>query len=355
MGVAPTIMDYARQNYIAQPEDGLRPEDFLRRIGPYDLYSVNWGYRVIPGASSPDDERNTLDEWIVERAGDRMYKYLPQGGLGVTDPRAQTEDMGDDPVRASDYGMANLQRIIPNLVAWTTTDGEDYADLGEVYGEALGQWNRYVGHVLTLVGGVHVDLKTSDQSGIVYDVVARERQKQAVSWLSANVFEAPVWLNEPAILERVGPTTGGLRSLQRRQASILRRLLDARRLDILVEMEATSPTRAYPLVEFLDDVQAGVWGDLRNVAAIDGYRRSLQRAWLEQLEGLMTEQPEGNAFQGPAPDLSASDVRPVIRAQLRTLRGDVESAARRIRHRVTAAHLEDVVVRIDAILEATEG
>lgn len=355
MGVAPTIMDYARQNYIAQPEDGLRPEDFLRRIGPYDLYSVNWGYRVIPGASSSDDERNTLDEWIVERADDRMYKYLPQGGLGVTDPRAQTEDMGDDPVRASDYGMGNLQRIIPNLVSWTTTDGEDYTDLAEIYGEALGQWNRYVGHVLTLVGGVHVDLKTSDQSGVVYDVVDRERQKQAVSWLAANVFEAPVWLNDPAILERIGPTTGGLRALQRRQASILRRLLDPRRLDILSEMEATSPGDAYPLVEFLDDVQAGVWGDLGSVAAIDGYRRALQRAWLEQLEGLMTEQPEGNAFQGPAPDLSASDIRPIIRAQLGDLRDDAESAARRIRHRVTVAHLKDVVARIDAILEATEG
>lgn len=355
MGVAPTIMDYARQNYIAQPEDGLRPEDFLRRIGPYDLYSVNWGYRVIPGATTPDDERSTLDAWIVERADDRMYKYLPQGGLGVTDPRAQTEDMGDDPVRASDYGMQNLQRIIPNLVSWTTTDGEDYSDLREVYGEALGQWNRYVGHVLTLVGGVHVDLKTADQAGVVYDVVPRERQKQAVGWLTRNVFEAPVWLNDPAILERIGPATGGLRALQRRQASILRRLLDSRRLDILAEMEATSPDRAYPLAEFLDDVRTGVWGDLGRVSAIDGYRRALQRAWLEQVEALMTEQPEGNAFQGAAPDLSASDIRPLLRAGLRDLRSDADSASRRLRHRVSVAHLEDVVVRIDAILEATEG
>ena len=120
MGVAPTIMDYARQNYIAQPQDGLRPEDFLRRIGPYDLYSVNWGYRLISGHRCPQDELDTLDAWIVERADDRMYKYLPQGGLGVTDPRAQTEDMGDDPVRSSSYGMDNLRRIVPNLVDWTT-------------------------------------------------------------------------------------------------------------------------------------------------------------------------------------------------------------------------------------------
>ena len=355
MGVAPTIMDYARQNYIAQPEDGLQPADFLRRIGPYDLYSVNWGYRLIPDAATPEDERDTLDAWIVERAGDRMYKYLPQGGLGVTDPRAQTEDMGDDPVRASDYGMANLKRIVPNLVAWTTKPGENYADLEEVYGEALGQWNRYVGHVLTMVGGVHVDLKTADQSGVVFDAVPRTRQKEAMEWLTREVFVAPTWLNEPAILERIGPTTGGLRALQRRQAGIVNRLLDPRRMDILAEMEATQPRVAYPLIEFLDDVRAGIWGELDGASAINGYRRALQRAWLDRMEYLMTEQPEGNAFQGPAPEMSRSDMRPLIRAQLIELRADVVAADRRIRHRVTSAHLVDVANRIDRILEAEEG
>jgi len=355
MGVAPTIMDYARQNYIAQPEDGLRPADFLRRIGPYDHYSVSWGYRVIPDADTPEDELDTLDEWIVARADDRMYKYLPQGGLGVSDPRAQTEDMGDDPVRASEYGMTNLKRIVPNLVDWTTQDGEDYTDLSEIYGEALSQWNRYVGHVLTLVGGVHVDLKTADQDGMVFDVVPRERQKEAMEWLSREVFQAPIWLNDPGIIDRIGPTRGGLRALQARQASVLNRLLDPRRMDILGEMEATQPGDAYPLVEFLDDVREGVWGDLDSASAINGYRRALQRSYVERMAFLMTEQPEGNAFQGPAPDLSRSDTRPLIRAQLVDLRGDVEAASRRIGHRVSKAHLEDLIIRIDAILEAQEG
>ena len=355
MGVAPTIMDYARQNYIAQPEDGLRPEDFLRRIGPYDLYAVNWGYRVLPDAATPDAERQTLDRWIVERADDRMYKYLPQGGLGVSDPRAQTEDMGDDPVRASAYGMDNLRRIVPNLVDWTTRPGEDYTDLEEVYGEALSQWNRYVGHVLTLVGGVHVDLKTADQTGSVYDAVHRERQKEAMAWLQREVFQAPVWLNDPEILERIGPSEGGLRALQARQASILNRLLDPRRMDMLSEIEATQPDAAYPLVEFLDDVRTAVWGDLGAASAIDGYRRALQRAYLERMEYLMTEQPEGNPFQGGAPDMARSDIRPLVRAQLLELRDDAEAAERRIDHRVSSAHLADVLARIDAILEATEG
>ena len=354
MGVAPTIMDYARQNYIAQPQDGLRPEDFLRRIGPYDLYSVNWGYRLISGTDAPEDELDTLDAWIVERADDRMYKYLPQGGLGVTDPRAQTEDMGDDPVRSSSYGMDNLRRIVPNLVDWTTQPGEDYADLREIYGEALGQWNRYVGHVLTVVGGVHVDLKTADQDGVVYDAVPSSRQEEAVAWLGREVFEAPVWLNDPAILELIGPSTGGLRALQRRQATILNRLLDPRRMDILVEMEATQPDNAYHLIDFLDDVRVNIWGELGTASAINGYRRALQRAYVERMEQLMSEQPQGNNFQGPAPDLSRSDIRPLIRAQLVDLRNEVESAERRIEHRVTTAHLADILTRIDAALEAQE-
>lgn len=354
-GVAPTIMDYARQNYIAQPGDGLRPEDFLRRIGPYDHYIIDWGYRVIPDAPTPEAERPVLDAWIKQHAGDPMYRYLPQGGLGISDPRAQTEDMGDDPVRATEYGMANLRRIVPNLVAWTTKPGEGYGDLAELYGEALTQWNRYVGHVLTLVGGVYVDLKVSDQAGVVYDGVPRESQKRAMAWLGREVFEAPVWLNDPGILERVGPTVGGgFAALSGRQASMLNRLLDPRRMAALAELEVLQHDDAYPLSEFLDDVRASVWGDLGAVSAVDGYRRALQRAWLERVDYLMTEEPTSSRFQGPAPDVSRSDIRPLLRAQLAALRDDVERAARRIRHAATRAHLQDVLVRIDRALAGDE-
>ncbi len=354
MGVAPTIMDYARQNYIAQPGDGLQPLDFLRHVGPYDHYVVNWGYRVIPGADEPNDELETLDRWVVERADDPMYRYLPQGGLGVSDPRAQTEDMGDDPVRADTYGMNNLRRIVPNLVEWTTKPGEDYTDLAELYGEALTQWQRYVGHVLTVVGGVNVDLKTADQPGAVFDGLPRQRQKDAMAWLAREVFEAPTWLNEPEILERVGPSRGGFARLSARQAGMLNRLLDPRRMGSLAELETTDDD-PYPLMEFLDDTRSAVWGDISTVQTIDNYRRALQRAYLERMVYLMTEQPASNQFQGQAPSMSRSDIRPLVRAQLVDLRGDVERAADRVGDRVTWAHLQDVIVRIDDILEGGRG
>ena len=355
MGVAPTIMDYARQNYIAQPEDGLEPKDFLRRIGVYDHHSVNWGYRVIPGAETPEDEIPTLNQWIVDRAHDRMYKFLP-GGLGVTDPRSQTEDMGDDLVRANTYGMDNLRRIVPNLVAWTTKPGEDYGDLAEIYGEAVSQWSRYVRHIVTLVGGVHVDLKTADQDGPVFDGLPRAEQKRAMEWLAREAFTAPTWLNDPAILERIGPSGASVANISRLQASVLNQLLSTTRMSALAELEVTQPDDAYPLAEFLDDVRAAVWPDLARVSEIGPYRRALQRTYLERMESLMTEEPPSFGFGPVSQDVSTSDMRPLAREQLRSL---MDVVSRRVDRgnadRVTLAHLRDVLVRIDGILESGSG
>ncbi len=357
MGVAPTIMDYARQNYIAQPEDGLEPKDFLRRIGVYDHYSVNWGYRVLPDAETPEDEIPTLNRWIVEKAHDRMYKYLPQGGLGVSDPRSQTEDMGDDMVRANQYGMANLRRIVPNLVEWTTRPGEDYSDLAEIYGEAVSQWSRYVRHVVTIVGGVHVDLKTADQDGAVFDGVPRSEQKRAMAWLAREAFTAPTWLNDPEILKLIGPTGASVANISNLQRSVLNQLLSTSRMSALAELEVTEPEDAYPLAEFLDDVRAAVWEDLARVSEVGPYRRALQRAYLERMGSLMADQPAApSPFQPAGQSVTTSDIRPLVREQLRTLRDDVVRRLNRgMSHRVSEAHLSDVRVRIDAILEPGPG
>ena len=358
MGVAPTIMDYARQNYIAQPEDGLRPMDFLRRIGVYDHYSVNWGYRVIPGAATPADELETLGRWIVERADDRMYKYLPQGGLGVSDPRSQTEDMGDDLVLANTHGMNNLRRIVPNLVRWTTHEGEDYSDLAEIYGEAVSQWSRYTRHVVSIVGGVHADLKTADQAGAVFEGVPRSEQKRALEWLEREVFEAPVWLNEPEIAERIGPNSAGAANIVRLQGAVLRQLLAGRRLASLAELEVSEPANAYPLMEFLDDVRDAVWGD---IDALDPYRRALHRTHIEILGGMLEPPastgapPFGGAGPG-APNFTTTEIRPLARQQLSDVRSLVEGRLTRpIGDRVLQAHFEDLLARLRAVLDGAGG
>ncbi|MCH7684912.1 MAG: zinc-dependent metalloprotease, partial [Gemmatimonadetes bacterium] len=149
MGTAPSIMDYARFNYVAQPED--EGVCFMPGIGPYDLNTIRWGYRPIPGARSVDAEKATLNEWIKEKADDPIYRY---GTSRQYDPSSPSEALSDDPVRASEYGIANLKRIIPNLMEWTYQEGEDYSQLQELYNQVLGQWNRYMGHVVAVIGGV---------------------------------------------------------------------------------------------------------------------------------------------------------------------------------------------------------
>lgn len=352
-GLTPTIMDYARQNYIAQPGDG--DVRFIRMLGPYDLYVINWGYRVLPEAARPEDERPTLDRWIRERADDPRYRFGPQqGGLPV-DPRTQTEDLGDDAVRASGYGIANLKRVVPSLVAWTTTPGEDYGDLSELYGELLGIWNLYVGHVLTLVGGVQYTLKASDQPGPVFTPVPRERQRAAIGFLVSEVFTTPAWLQSEALLRRI-EHAGAVDRLRQFQATRLNQLLDPGRLQRVIEQEAFDPRGAYQLVDLFDDVRRGIWRELDTPpGTIDVYRRNLQRAHVERLEVLLIQEPPAPPpqLQGLARnpvDVSQSDIRALARAQL----GEIETAARRrlaaTTDRVTRYHLADIAARIAAIL-----
>jgi hypothetical protein len=354
MGVAPSIMDYARQNYIAQPGDGLEPVDFIRRIGPYDRYAVRWGYRHI-NTPDPRDEASILNRWIVDRADDPVYRYLPQsGGLAGVDPRAQTEDMGDDPVASSRYGLENLKRIVPRLPAWTATPGEGYDDLAELYGEAVRQYRRYVNHVVAVVGGAYVDLKSSDQEGVVFDGVPMGRQREAMRFLRAEVFTAPEWLNDRAILDRIGPV-GRRDGLTGLQVQVLEALLSPARLGRLMDMQVLQPDDAYPVALFLDDLRAAVWPGVGQVRTIAPYRRALQRAWVERVAALMDDDPATGPF---APDeaLRRSDLRPLLREQMSDLADDIRAGLVLVRERVTRAHLEDLLVRMQAVLEeADEG
>jgi len=354
MGVSPSVMDYARQNYVAQPGDGLQPTDYIRKIGPYDHYAVNWGYRVIPDATSPDDEKATLVAWIMAKADDRMYRFGSSTGWN---PDAQTEDMGDDPVKSSGYGIANLKRVAPNLVEWTATPGENFDDLEELYGELVGQWSRYVGHVVTLVGGRYENAKSTDQGEPIYTPVPRDRQEEAVQFVIDEVFVSPTWLADQEILRRI-EHAGALERVRGRQVAFLDQMLDPRRMQRLIESEVFD-AGAYPLIEYLDDLKAGVFSELDSGESIDTYRRSLQRAYVERLEYLMTEEPAapraGAGSNITRVDVSQSDIRPLARAQLREITEDAGWAAGRTEDRVTRAHLVDLVARAEAILEGGSG
>jgi hypothetical protein len=360
-GVSATIMDYARQNYVAQPGDGLTPKDFIRRLGPFDDFAIGWGYRVIP-TKTADEEKPTLNKWLTQQTGPMPYRYVPQS-LGSIDPRAQTEDVGDDAVKASTYAIANYKRMIPKLVEWTTKSGDDYSDLDELYTEGLGQWNLYMGHVSTVIGGVHVDLKTADQSGAVYTVVPKAKQKEALAFLNANVFVTPEWLQPADIALRIGPS-----GLAARQVTILNNLMSNARLGRLSEIEKFDAANAYPLVEYLNDIKRDIWNG-SGASTPDANRRQLQRAYVTRL-GTIINPPAtpaagagaaggrggAGAAQPPRPFLAPvildrSDLPALARAQLREIQRETRAAASSANGSVAKAHWVDVTDRISEILE----
>jgi len=368
-GVSATIMDYARQNYVAQPGDGLQPKDFIRRLGPFDDYIINWGYRVLPQAATPEAERPILNGWYVNQKGPMPYRYVPQQ-LGSVDPRAQTEDLGDDPVRASGYAVANLKRVVPSLVEWITKPGQDYEDLEELYGEAVGMWSQYMGHVVTVIGGVNVDYKTAEQTGPVYQPVPKAKQKAALQFLSDNVMRTPDWLAPDDIVSRIGPPTGAA-SVATRQGNIVAQLLDTRRLSRLVDSETLDAANAYPLTEYLGDLRRAVWGTPGFGAAPDASRRTIQRVYLERLDALISPPapPAGAGGQGPggggppqnpgpllaAPNVPRSDLPALARSQVRAIREEARRAATTAPAGVARAHWQDIADRADEILEPRRG
>lgn len=352
-GVAATIMDYARQNYVAQPGDGVT--HFIRRIGPYDRYSINWGYRYYGDAKTPEDEKARLDRMILDHADDPMYRFSAPPGPAA-DPRNQTEDMGDDPVKASTYAIANLKRVVPNLVDWTSTPGRDYSDLSEIYGELIGQWSRYIGHVVTNIGGVYATQKASDQEGPVYEAVEPAKQRESLSFLNEQVFQTPTWLVDTNILRRI-ENAGAIERIRSLQVSRLNQVLDPSRLQRIIEAELLDGSGSFGLIELMNQVRESIWTELPRASTIDTYRRNLQRGYLERMDYLMNTDASvsGTAARfRTAVSVEQSDIRPVVRAQLGSLRGEVVSASRRTRDDMTRYHLLDVIERIDSILDTED-
>ena len=343
-GIAATIMDYARYNYIAQPGDeNIR---FIRQIGPYDHYAINWGYRWIPGADSPEAEEELLDAWILEKAGDPKYVFGKQSSR--FDPTSQTEDIGNDAIKASNYALKNLEYVAKNLPKWTSDETNSYEDLEELYGELLGTYYRYVGHVLTNVGGVYENLITPSQNKTAYQAVEKDKQQASVKWLNENAFKTPEWLVNKEMLQSIDYTgyTERLRGLQNR---FLTNLLSFYRLGRLIEHNAIDDSN-YSALDMLQGVRNGIWSEANSSKNVDVYRRNLQRAYLDQMEVLMTEELRPSPF-GDYYNVSQSDVRALVRGELNVLKSKLRSAANRSVNTLTKYHYRDCQKRIDMILD----
>lgn len=337
-GIAASLMDYARYNYIAQPGDeNIR---FVRQMGPYDHYATNWGYRYIPGTTT-ESEKSVLTQWILEKADDPRYKYGRQSSR--FDPQSQTEGIGNDMLKASDYGIKNLKYVAKNLSNWTSDKTNDYDDLGELYGELLGVWSRYVGHVTTNIGGVFENLKTPEQEGVVYTPVSKETQEASMAWLNENVFETPLWLIDTKMLQNIDHT-GYFEALRGRQARVVSSLLSVDRLGRLIDAE-TMDTEYYSALSMLEDLRTNIWNETSNSENVGIYRRNLQRTYLDEMAQLMTTD-DSRDF-----NVVTSDVRPLVRGELETLKRQLNTAKNRRVDTVTKYHYEDAIARIELLLE----
>ncbi|MDO6440025.1 zinc-dependent metalloprotease [Cyclobacterium sp. 1_MG-2023] len=346
-GTAPSLMDYARFNYIAQPEDEgvhLFPE-----VGPYDKFAISWGYRPIPDATTPEDEQEILDEWILAKKGDPIYRYGRQGN--PYDPSAQSEDLGNDAMKASYYGIQNLKRILPNLIEWTgelDKPFKDYDDLKELYVQVLTQYNRYMGHVRTNIGGVYEIYKAIGQDEPVYTHVDKAKQKEAMAFIQKELFLTQDWLTDDNITGRI-QDFGVLDRIRKLQVGTLNGILDWGRLGRIIENEAINGAEAYGLLEMMTDLRKGIWVELPEGKSIDVNRRSLQKAHLEKLEELMTKDASGRSAS--TLNASQSDIPSVARASLNVIQSEIKRAIPRTSDSMSKIHLEDCLERVNKILD----
>jgi hypothetical protein len=344
MGHTPTLMDYSRFNYVAQPEDRIAVEDLIPKIGPYDKWATMWGYKPIPGAASPDAEKKTLDEWAREQDKTPWLRFTTEGSAG-TDPGELTEAVGDeDAVASTTFGLKNLERVAGMLMTATTTkSGDPYTDLEQVYGRLLGQWALEMNHVATIVGGYNSQQRHIGQTGVRFQLIPRARQEGAVKFLVDNAFRMPKWALNEDILRRIEPV-GVLDRVEASQSRVLNALLSSARVSRLVEQEALDGAAAYAPLDFLGDVRKGVFSELyagpgQYAQPIDAYRRNLQRAYVETLSSRI------NGAQS-----QSDDVRAFFRGELKALDTMLTAGSR---DRETALHMEDMRLQIARALDPT--
>ncbi len=345
-GHTPSIMDYARFNYVAQPEDNVGEAGIMPRIGDYDEWAIEWGYRRFYNYDSPEKEKAHLNKWVMEKSQNPRLWFGTE--TNPYDPRSQSEQVGDNPMLAGKYGVKNLQRIMENIEAWSTKPNEDYSSLNNRFTQVSGQFSRYLGHVAKYIGGVKETPKMVEQKGAVYELVSKTEQKEALRFLSENVFTTPNWLLKTSVLNKIGKSP--VEVVEGLQNNVLNRILSEGVLNKLYEGESLD-AKAYTLQDYLQDVKNNVFSELKTSAKIDIYRRNLQNNFVEDL--LARTQSTKPISSGRTYEFISgnSDVKAIVRGVLREIKTDASKAAQSSSDAVTKYHLEDIVYRIDKNLE----
>jgi hypothetical protein len=349
----PSIMDYARFNYVAQPEDKLPRELLLPQIGDYDIWAIEWGYRWMPQYSTADEESIALKKITTEKLKNKRLWFGTE--TNPDDPRSQSEDLGNDAMKASLYGIKNLQRIVPNLIEWSRLPNEDYESLSEMYTQVVSQFGRYLGHVAKNIGGIYETPSMNEANSPVYEYTPKKTQQEAVKFISEQLFSTPKWLIQQDIFNKTGEDV--LFIIGNRQENILNRLLNTGTLNKLYRTETALGTNAYKATDLLNDLRKAVFSEVYSRSSTDIYRRNLQKMYTEKLISLLPSQGSAGisvfSIFSFTPGLAAKnqDTYSLIKGNLRLLRNDIKQALPLITDQMTKLHFQDLEDRINQALD----
>jgi hypothetical protein len=341
-GHTSSIMDYARFNYVAQPKDSVK--DLFPRIGDYDKWAIQWGYTYFNDTKDAFVEKSILHQLTKEKYANPRLRFGTENH--PTDPRYQTEDLSDDAMKASSYGIENLKRIVPNLISWTSENGENYSELKEMYTNVFKQYVLYINHVSKHIGGIYENPKTYDMKGNSYECVPKDIQLNALKFIDDNVLKTPKWLIDQSILSKIKPETGIVEKIKTMQLNNLKNILSNDKLIRIIECSAESKQNL-TLNELFLFLKDHVFSELKNNSEIDVYRRNLQLNYISILEN-MTDRKTRD-YQ--ATTQSLTDVYGIARSSLESIEKEIKKTLLSVKDLQTKIHLTQLKHIINEILD----
>lgn len=352
-GHTASIMDYARFNYVAQPEDKIGRAGLFPRIGDYDKWAIEWGYGY--GADNEEEDKKQRNKLYNDRLAKNPRIWFGTYEYGnLSDPRTQSEDLGDNSMKASEYGVKNLKRIVAKLPEWTKEEADRYQNLGLMYGQVVSQFNRYLGHVTRNIGGYYETPKTVEQNGDVYEVTPKAIQKEAVAFINNHLFTTPEWMLNYDILNKINsPVSDQLSTIQ---DNVLGSILSSSRLTKMA-VHANRFPNAYSIDEMLNDMERNILSEWAAKKSIDGHRRNLQKSYVERMIALLgSSAPAGvvlsmGGLSSVGGDNKKTDVSSVIRGHLAAMKNSSQTAAAVATDAMTRYHLQDITERIKRALD----
>jgi len=365
-GSVASIMSYGRYNYVAQPEDKMPAKNLIPLLAPYDFFAIDWGYRGIPAAKTPDAEKETLDTWAAKQITEPFLRFGGEDGPSSVDPTVLTENIGSDPIEATRLGLKNTDRVMDHLIQATTSKGEDFSLLEETYKELIGRRGRWLSAVAKQVGGV-VESRTLGGRGTEsFTRVPEEKQRASVKFLLDNLLStaANAKLVNPAVVN-LFKYSGAGSEVAAQQRSLLNTLLSPTVMGRLFDGESQVGEKAYTAPELLSDLQNGIFSELKvDAPKIDPMRRQLQRSYVEILSREFAPPAEPTIViptgppsrrSGGALPARNTELRGVARAALENLARDLATATPKASDGPTTAHIKDLTYEIDQILKGKKN